>query len=215
MANTPSRGIPYVPQGTLDPAAGLNLSLNVIDALLQTAVESMSLSSPPGGAVSGETYIVASGASGAWAGQENNLAQYTADDEWDFYEAGVSVVIVLNLADGQLYRYSASLTSWVPLASSPVVNTSSALVTATPETAGRYTRFSHASPSYHFSDSESYVIGAEYRGRYAGSGSLMITSDTGFVINAPAGGTHEILPDGTFTIKIVAADEADLSGDTV
>jgi hypothetical protein len=111
--STPNTGIPYVPENTQDPAAGLNLALNVIDALLQTAVINMSLTAPPGSPSDGDLYIVASGATGAWAGQDNNLARYVAEgDFWQFYEAGTNVHVVLNLDDGGLYAWTGS--TWAP-----------------------------------------------------------------------------------------------------
>lgn len=106
MPNTPNASIPYVPEGTLDPAAGLNLSLNVIDALLQTRVISMSETEPPVTNADGDMYIVAAPATGAWAGKENWLARYVAEGEfWQFYEPGVQVSIVVNDEDGILYVY--------------------------------------------------------------------------------------------------------------
>lgn len=115
--STPNTGIPYVPEGTTDPAAGLNLSLNVIDALLQTAVISMSETAPPGSPADGDLYVPSSPATGLWAGQENNVARYVSEGAfWQFYAAGVNVWIVLNLADNALYAFdnSASPGSWAP-----------------------------------------------------------------------------------------------------
>src|SRR5690606_32962380 len=107
--STPNTGIPYVPENTQDPAAGLNLALNVIDALSQTAVINISPSD-------GDLYIVATGATGAWAGQDNNLARYVAEgDFWQFYEAGTQVRIVFNEDDGGLYVWHDG--AWAMLAS--------------------------------------------------------------------------------------------------
>src|SRR5690606_20873199 len=75
---------------------------------------------------------------------------------------------------------------------------------------GNYMRFTHAAAEFHFSSDEPREIGAEHHGHYAGSGTLTITADSGFTINPPAGGSLVIPPGGTFTVKIVAADEADL-----
>jgi hypothetical protein len=122
---TPNTGIPYVPEGTQDPAAGLNLALNVVDALLQTAVIDMSLTAPPGSPSDGDLYIVASGATGAWAGQDNSLARYVAEgDFWQFYAAGTNVRIVLNLNDGGLYAWTGA--TWAPA----VAGTGSGTVTS-------------------------------------------------------------------------------------
>ena len=122
---TPNNGIPYVPEGTQDPAAGLNLALNVIDALLQTAVIDMGQTAPPGSPDDGDLHIVGTGATGAWAGQDNNLARYVAEgDFWQFYAAGTNVHIVLNLDDGGLYACTGS--TWAPA----VAGTGSGTVTS-------------------------------------------------------------------------------------
>lgn len=110
---TPNTGIPYVPENTTDPAAGLNLALNVIDALLQTAVIDMNLTAPPGSPTDGDLHIVAASATGDWAGEDNNLARYVADGAfWQFYDAGVNVHLVLNKDDGGLYAWDGA--AWVP-----------------------------------------------------------------------------------------------------
>lgn len=221
MTDTPNSGIPYVPEGTLDPAAGLNLSLDVIDALVQTAVITMALTAPPGSPANGDLYVPATPATGAWTGLEDYLVRYRAEGSfWQSFAPGARVKLILNLADGGLYSFdsSSASTGWNPvtgLADPPVVTETGANLDATAANARNYTRFTHASPTYTFDDSESYVVGAEYHGRYAGAGSLQITATSGMTINPPSGGTLEIPPDGTFTVKIVAADEGDLIGVTV
>lgn len=282
---TPNNGIPYVPEGTQDPAAGLNLALNFIDALLQTAVIDMDRTAPPGSPNDGDLHIVASGATGAWAGQDNNLARYVAEgDFWQFFEAGVKVHYVINREDGNLYKFvTGSPGSWVLAAGlgdapadgqryvrrdaawetltgiltvqdtdspptvdeddvhtiivgaglkvvpvspgvvmfnnalqyAPVIDVPDQHTDALAGVFGSYMRFTHAAAEFRFSSDEPWEIGAEYHGRYAGSGTLTITADSGFTINPPAGGSLVIPPGGTFTVKIVAADEADLFGVTV
>lgn len=117
---TPNTGIPYVPENTLDPAAGLNLSLNVVDALLQTAALDMDRTTPPASPSDGDLHLVAAGASGAWAGHDHALARYVAvSASWQFYAAGVSAHLVLNKADGALYAWNGS--AWVaPIAGGSV-----------------------------------------------------------------------------------------------
>lgn len=110
--------IPYVPEGTLDPAAGLNLSLRVLRALTQTCVIDMGLTAPPGSPGDGDKYIVASGATGAWSGMENYLAEYVAEgDHWDFFAPGTLAKFVVNLSDGWGYYFdpAAPLLGWQPL----------------------------------------------------------------------------------------------------
>ena len=97
MTNTINNGIPFVPENTIDPAAGLNLALNTIDVLLQLAVETALSNTPPAG-VEGERHIVGAVPTGAWAGQAGKVARYL-DAGWHFYQARAA----LNKADGKLY----------------------------------------------------------------------------------------------------------------
>ncbi|MDZ4193844.1 MAG: DUF2793 domain-containing protein [Pseudomonas sp.] len=90
--------IPFVPENTIDPAAGLNESINVIDALLQVRVVSVGTNTPPGSPTNGARYIVGTSPTGAWAGQANKLARWL-DSTWSFFDAAV----VVNLGDDKLY----------------------------------------------------------------------------------------------------------------
>lgn len=101
---TPNSGIPYVPENTIDPAAGLNESLRVIDALIQAAVIGFEEVTPPSTPDDGDRYIVGDSATGSWAGQDQNMAQYVSEGNfWQFYEAGQQVHLVLYA--GSLYAY--------------------------------------------------------------------------------------------------------------
>lgn len=103
--STINNDIPFVPENTTDPAAGLNLSLNVIDALLQIAVVAIQ-NTPPVSPTEGQRYIVGTAGTGGWAGQDNRLARYL-DGSWSFYDARIAV----NLDDGLLYYRDS--TGWV------------------------------------------------------------------------------------------------------
>lgn len=119
---TPSNKIPTVPQNTMDPAAGLNLSLDVIDALLNTRVVDMIHTAPPSSPSDGDMYVVSSPATGAWAGHENDVARYDAlAAAWDFFEAGVTARQLINSHDGVFYiwRSDSSANGWVPAAGIP------------------------------------------------------------------------------------------------
>jgi hypothetical protein len=107
MSDSPSNEIPYVPQDTTDPAAGLNLSIDVIDALLNTRVIDMTHSAPPGGTPSdGDMYMVKATGTGAWAGHNNAIARYVAaSNTWKFFAAGVQAWLFINQDDGNLYRW--------------------------------------------------------------------------------------------------------------
>lgn len=120
MTNSISNKIPYVPQNTLDPAAGLNDAIDVIDALLNTRVESVGLNAPPTGVGDGEMYIIGSAATGEWAGHNHAFARYVANgDFWQFYEAGVTAWLALNKADNNLYKWDVTSAAWILAAGIP------------------------------------------------------------------------------------------------
>lgn len=110
MAVTPNNALPLMPEGVLDPSPSFNLALNMIDALLQTAVLSVGSNSPPGDPEDGERHIVGSAPTGDWSAlAPHAMARYVEDgDYWEEYEAGVSVHLVINLDDGKLYAFDAS-----------------------------------------------------------------------------------------------------------
>ena len=98
MSNTVNNGIPFVPENTIDPAAGLNEALLTVDALLQLAVVSVGDNTPPGSPANGARYVVGTAPTGAWAAGAGAVAQFL-DGAWRFYAARY----VLNLADGLMY----------------------------------------------------------------------------------------------------------------
>ena len=65
------------------------MAMQRLDALVQTAVESIGLTTPPAG-VAGALYVVGAGATGAWAGKDNNIAHYVAR-AWAFYASFVGM----------------------------------------------------------------------------------------------------------------------------
>lgn len=109
MADTINNAIPFVPENTIDPAAGLNLSINTIDALLQVLVQTVGANTPPVSPANGTRYIVGTSPTGTWAGQANKLARYL-DSAWQFFDARYA----LNADDGLWYVRSAS--TWAPIA---------------------------------------------------------------------------------------------------
>lgn len=106
--NSVNNDIPFVPENTIDPAAGLNESINVIDALLQLSVVSVGTNVPPGTPAVGSRYIVGVSPTGAWAGRANQVARWL-DGAWQFFTARYA----LNLTDGAMWVRQSS--GWLPL----------------------------------------------------------------------------------------------------
>lgn len=100
--STINNDIPFVPENTVDPAAGLNLALNVVDALLQLRVLSVGENVPPASPADGDRHVIGETPTGAWAGEAGRLARWL-DGGWSFYDATFAV----NFADGLVYANTA------------------------------------------------------------------------------------------------------------
>jgi len=66
--------LPYIQPAQAQKHVTHNEALRMLDALVQLAVESRALSAPPTSPADGARYIVASGATGDWAGQDHAVA---------------------------------------------------------------------------------------------------------------------------------------------
>lgn len=90
--------------------------LQMIDALVQCAVISKTVATPPGSPVNGDRYIVAASPTGAWAGWANQIVVWTTDDpgflsgHWQNYVPNAGW-LAYNVADATIYVYSGS--AWV------------------------------------------------------------------------------------------------------
>lgn len=183
--------------------------------ILNGLVISDSTTAQPGSPDDGDIYIIPSGATGTqWATfDEFDLTIYMGGT-WYAYAPVEGIVV--NIA-GTLHRWNGS--SYVAIAGgsgfATVVTESTTNLDATPSNSGNYTRFTNAgAKTYTFDDAEAYIVGDEYHGRNVGAGDLTILPTTGMVINPPAGGSLVVPQHGTFTVKIIGTDEADLFGVT-
>jgi len=79
--DTPSLNLRRMDEGQATAEVLHNESVNFIDALMRKAVISV-LSVPPGSPSEGDVYLVGSGASGVWTGEDDSIAFFFAD--WFF-----------------------------------------------------------------------------------------------------------------------------------
>jgi hypothetical protein len=86
MSSTPNLDLPYLAAGQAQKHVTLNESLRMLDALVQLAVASRAVTSPPASPTEGERYLVPAGASGVFAGHVGQIAAYQ-DAAWMFYTA--------------------------------------------------------------------------------------------------------------------------------
>lgn len=84
MSTTPRLAFPFILTAQAQKEVTHNESLNLLDVLVQPAIESRGLATPPSSPQSGQMWIVANGATDAWAGQDDSIA-YRQDNAWSFH----------------------------------------------------------------------------------------------------------------------------------
>jgi hypothetical protein len=87
LEQTSRLGLPLLAAGQAQKEIAHNEALLRLDLLTQGAVLSADLAMPPAAPVPGACWIVAAGATGAWAGQAAALAGWT-DNGWRFAAPG-------------------------------------------------------------------------------------------------------------------------------
>lgn len=83
MSNTVRLTLPNLSVAQASKEVTHNMALQRLDAFVQTAVESMTITVPPTGA-EGNLYVVAEGATGAWAGKDKIIAHFVGG-AWTYY----------------------------------------------------------------------------------------------------------------------------------
>ncbi|PCJ95695.1 MAG: hypothetical protein COA52_03480 [Hyphomicrobiales bacterium] len=83
MSNSFSLEMPHILPSQAQKHVTHNEAIDLLDAIVQLAVINRSLSVPPAVPVSGERYLVATGASGDWASHDNEFALFL-DGGWLF-----------------------------------------------------------------------------------------------------------------------------------
>jgi hypothetical protein len=110
MANTPRLTIPEWASSQQTPEVTHNASLKIFDCYVFCAIQDKDLTSPPG-ASNGQSWIVGSGATGAWAGQDGKIAQYY-NSGWTFYTPLEGFVVYIK-DENALYAHTGS--AWAKL----------------------------------------------------------------------------------------------------
>lgn len=107
--NTPNLGLELVPANSLQPSVPLNDVLQVIDALLQLAVQDKDVTAPPATVESdsGKRWIVGPAATGSWSGKSGQVALCTGAALWRYLEPrdGWEAVVLDEGPLGTRYRY--------------------------------------------------------------------------------------------------------------
>jgi hypothetical protein len=103
MTDTPNLGLPYIDGSQAQKHVTHNEALRILDAAIQIGVLDQTLTAPPSSPAEGERHVVASGATGAWAGQDNTIATWQ-DGAWAFL-APKTGWCIWSVADSSLFVF--------------------------------------------------------------------------------------------------------------
>ncbi len=104
---TPRLNTPYIISTQSQKEVTHNMALNMLDALVQSSVESSILSVPPLSPTEGNLWLVDSVATGDWTSHDNELAQFIGGI-WQFYLPFEGMLVWLK-DDGVMAHYSSGL----------------------------------------------------------------------------------------------------------
>ena len=111
MTDTPNLVLPYIAASQAQKHVTHNEAIRLLDGMVQLSVLSRIVATPPGSPTDGSRYIVASGATGAWAGWDLNVA-FWVDGAWMRLIPRVGW-IAYSVADTGFYSWNGS--AWVAL----------------------------------------------------------------------------------------------------
>lgn len=111
MDRTDNLNLPYIMPAQAQKHVTHNEAIRALDALVQIAVQTRGLSSPPALPANGARYIVAAPASDDWVSHEGEIAAYQ-DDAWAFYPPQIGWVAWV-MDEANLFVWSG--VSWLPV----------------------------------------------------------------------------------------------------
>lgn len=103
MSQTPRLALPFLAVAQAQKEFTHNEALQTLDALVGGCVEGPPQPSPPPSPTLGSTYLVANGATGAWAGKDDCVAAWTAGG-WRF-TAPIEGLHLLDRSSGAVSMY--------------------------------------------------------------------------------------------------------------
>lgn len=116
---TPILGLPELEAAQTQKYLTANSTFRRLDALVNLTVFNRTTTAPPGSPSEGDRYIVAATATGAWVGQENNVAVYvgsswiffTPSEGWRAYDQGANEFLIFGGSSWAIGAFDASTLS--------------------------------------------------------------------------------------------------------
>jgi hypothetical protein len=189
MDLSPRLGLPYIAPQQAQKHVTHNEAIRSLDVLVQPAVESRTIATPPSSPASGDTYIVGPSGTGAWAGNDGKIATYV-DGGWDFITPADGWFAYVNDTAQVAICQSGA---WVPLVTTGGTSIAMWGINATADLTNRLTVASDASLFSHDGASHQLKINKNAAGDTAS-----VLFQTGFTGHAEFGLTG----DDDFRLKV-------------
>lgn len=109
MSTTPRFGLPLLAVAQAQKEMTHNEALTLLDALVHAAIEAGPLVAPPASPAAGQCWLVAPTPTGAWAGNADAIALWTAGG-WRFAPPRAGMQL-MRIADGARLRFDGA--AWV------------------------------------------------------------------------------------------------------
>ena len=113
MDQTPRLSLPFIMPSQAQKHITHNEAIQALDTLVQPAVESRIVTTPPTMPLAGDAYLVPAGATGAWAGHTDEIAAWQSG-AWLFHDPAPGWQLYCK-ADQTQYVFDAG--AWMPVAS--------------------------------------------------------------------------------------------------
>ncbi|WP_420407922.1 DUF2793 domain-containing protein [Hoeflea sp.] len=204
MDHSENLALPYIMPSQAQKHVTHNEAIRALDAIVQLSALDNSHSAPPASPADGSRYIVADGATGEWAGRENQVAAWQ-DGAWAFYEPVAGWVCWMEAAsallvfDGSAWQPANGAMDTVPMlgvnATADPVNrviVSAAATLLTHEGAGHQLKLNKAGSS----ETGSLV----FQTGFAGHAEMGLAGDDDFHI--------KVSPDGLSWVEALRIDRA-------
>lgn len=193
MTATPILNLPYIAPGQAQKHITHNEALIRLDAIVQLTAADRTRTTPPASPAEGDRHIVATGPTGAWAGQAGRIALF-AEGAWAFI-APLPGWRCFILAEGRELVFAAG--TWAPL--SPEINPAPMVgINTTADTtnrlavAGPATLFTHAGAGHQLklNKSASTDTGSIlFQTSFSGRAEFGLTGDDKFHVKTSPDGT--------------------------
>jgi hypothetical protein len=192
MDATPNLELPMIMAAQAQKHVTHNEALRRLDVLVNTAILDRDLAAPPASPANGDCYIVASGATGAWAGHAAAIAAWQ-DGAWAFYPPAAGFVVWVADESALLVWSGTAWTAALAVNPAPLVGVNAAADTTNRlSVSSPATLFNHAGAGHQLKVNKSatgQTASQLFQTAFSGRAEVGLTGDDNF--------HFKVSPDGT------------------